>query len=195
MHDEGDGLWALHVGSMPQLLVAELEAALDLGALWDVTPSWGVPRRERLPGHRILFLDAPAELVHDPVGAPELAQSVLIDPHHAVGGERRLAAVLYKPEGDLEQGVIYTRDPDVLCQALVCWIGGVLEDLAGREPIPELDEAAVEALLEPLPQGSWRELSIARLGSSWTVELEGHGVDTRRWVGSRSGGWRTAWSW
>lgn len=194
VNQDEQGLWALHISSLPTLLLAELEALLDLDGLYDVTRAWGVNRRQPLQPRDLLTLQAPCEILHIPEGEDCTETiSVLHNPHPLFldGSDRRLAFALY----DSDRAVLYTRDIEVLTSALFCWIGGVLEDLALEEELPELDEQTLATLVDPMVPGAWYELDLQRNQNSWTCVLDGHDAPAQRWIGSVTGGWRTGWHW
>jgi len=194
VHDEGDGLWALHVASLPALLLAELDARLDLdGQLFDMRETWGVSTPKPVSTKAILQLTAPCAILHAPDGSAPRRGHILADPQQALplGSHRLLAMAFY----DDNRAVLYTRNLDVLCTALICYVGGVIEDLAGQHQAPAIDKRSVQALLAPVPQGAWREVHLERGANSWICELRGYGAPTERWIGNVEAGWRTSWVW
>ena len=96
---------------------------------------------------------------------------------------------------DADRAVLYTRSKDVLRAAVFAYVGGVIEDLAGSGTPPALDDRSVDALLEPVPQGCWREVHLQQSTHSWTCEFRGYGTPTQRWIGNTESGWRTGWLW
>jgi len=175
-------------------LLAELDARMDLsGHLYDMRETWGVSSSRPVPARALLHLEAPSSVLHAPGGDPPSPVAILADPHSAlpVGSDRLLAMVFY----DADRAVLYTRSQQVLHAALFAYVGGVIEDLAGVDRPPTLDDEALNALATPVGQGGWREIHLERAENSWVCELRGYGAPTERWIGNRQTGWRTGWVW
>lgn len=194
VHDEGDGLLALYL--TPSLPLAALAVDLGITSLVDVTPGPGPARALSLA--ELMVRSQPCELLHAPDALPERT-TLMAAPHRALAPGRRLALTVQDPF----HAVLYTREQEVLRAAVRAWLVSRIDATLGPDA-PEVEARHLDPLLEPLADGSWRQLGVLPHQGYYelhftTVEVLADGRPVvgppSRWAGSPGGTWRAGWSW
>ncbi len=139
-----------------------------------------------LPAH--MRMDPDEIQVPTPVLAcPELAVPTELDSRVALGLNDSCHVVVISPEPTLIRRCLRGFILDYLKCA-------VLQDIQ----MPDLPDALVEAVAQPLPAGTWHELMLHVGPRYWTLDIHRNGTDPDpvQWVCEGAGGhWRGGWSW
>ncbi len=170
-------------------------------------------RRTRLgmplvPATLLPRLQAPVELIHvrrgcaSRIKARDLPTSVLSDPDRAVPVAWGSRFALSIQDGC--HGVIYSPERDLLRRCLRSYLVHYQQSVLARDAVlPPLPDRLLEPLLDPLPPGTYVEVTFEPGSRFWTMDLslleagsERPLDQSCRWVCEGEGGsWRAGWSW
>jgi len=215
VYDEGLGVRSLYLhptaavrlgaALLPLCLEGQLAILTDHSPIPDASP---VPHGGWLaPGTSMLQLQAPMEaaLVGPDVTAAEVSKafphSIMARPELSL--PRELGTRFALAMNDPRHAVILSRDPVVHRACL----RALITDLAAATldpslPLPDIPEAALDDLLEPMEISSWWRLRTREHRRFRVLEVDtfpgGQEPAEQRsnWVADQRGGaWRTGWAW
>ena len=188
---------ALDLPRDDQALVLEGAQILDDAFL--VAPE---PNR-RVRWSQIDGLQGEVDVVHLPAGAQVNPNEIMIPtpvlacPELAVPTD--LDSQVTLGLNDSCHVVVISPDRALILRSLRGFIQDFLRCAVLQEvPMPQLPDALVHSLLEPLPAGAWHELMLHAGPRYWTLDIHRHGTDSPpiRWVSEGAGGhWRGGWAW
>jgi len=206
IYDEGEGLLSLYATPIDTGTFAlAMRELAPKGALLDVTPKWGACEEATEIGvARIAEMNAPLELLHTPTPGAFVSQppTLMAAPHHALpeGSGRALAFSLQ----DVDHGVLYSRDRNVVRSVLGTWLARTIERLVPRGEAPPIPQGTLDSVLSPLPPQACRRVRLDRRPRVWCLDVSvmvSHNagqpevVDELRWVGGPNRSWRAGWTW
>jgi hypothetical protein len=189
VHDEGDGVLGLQAGPWATSVLAHALLRTSAASRLHEVDGRGLGTVPIALGDLIAARDI--ELVDGPIA---LEGSVLADPQAALQGGRFAFAA-----ADDAHGTLYTRDQQLLREALRCWVVAV----TGTDAVP-LDDDLLAPLLNPIAPEQWIEVRCDRGSRVWTMRIQWREVDAdgetitdeeTRWVGGPGKRWRDGWSW
>ena len=204
LYDEGEGLRSLYLTPCSPSIVSAIVQELDIqGRFLDMgTPfTTGAPRM--LAKEDLASSATPMEIVHLPGDEPHPEPlSVMADPHAALpkDSDRQFAFLLH----DQCHGVLYSRNREVLREALRAFLTTHLDHQAQDTEMPPINNKLVAPLLLPLTEDTWREaqlvqnqrychLNLITVSATALGERQIH--DRVRWIGGMGRAWRDGWSW
>jgi hypothetical protein len=206
IYDEGDGLLSLYATPIDTGTFARaIRELAPQGTLFDITPERGALEEATEVGiARIAEMNAPLEVLHapSPNGFVARAPTLMAAPHHALppGSGRALAFSLQ----DVDHGVLYSRDRNVVRSVLGTWLARTIERRVPIGQAPPMPPSTLDSVLSPLPPQAWRQVGLDLRARFWSLDvsvLVGHGtghlevVDELRWVGGPNRAWRAGWTW